>query len=76
MLDIGHLVLSQWKKSVISPIKKGSRFKKQASNYHPVSLTSILCKLFASIIREAIMMKHMLDNNLLTNKQFGFMKCR
>ena len=72
-LDSGQ-VPSQWKKSVISPIfKKGA--KNIATNYRPVSLTSLLCKLLEGIIREAVV-KHLLDNNLLTTKQFGFLKGR
>ena len=72
-LDSGR-VPSQWKRSVVSPIfKKGVR--SLASNYRPVSLTAILCKMLESIIREVVV-KHLLDNNLLTTKQFGFIKGR
>ena len=72
-LDTGE-VPSSWKESVISPIfKKGAR--SLASNYRPVALTSILCKLLESIIREDLV-KHLLEHNLLTNKQFGFIKGR
>ena len=59
-----------WKLATVSPIfKKGS--KKMAENYRPVSLTSIVCKLLESVVREAVP-DHLCCNNLLSNKQFGF----
>ena len=63
-----------WKKAIISPIfKKGSR--RLASNYRPISLTAVLCKVMESFVRDVIM-KHLLDNNLLTRKQHGFISGR
>ena len=61
---------SEWKYANITPIyKKGSR--SDPGNYRPVSLTSIVCKLMESIIRDSIM-AHFKINNLFSNKQFGF----
>ena len=49
---------SQWKTANITAIhKKGS--KSLASNYRPISLTCIVCKILESIIRDAVM-KHMI----------------
>ncbi|MCP3875986.1 MAG: reverse transcriptase family protein [Desulfobacteraceae bacterium] len=63
-----------WRQAIISPIfKKGKR--NIASNYRPVSLTSIASKLMESFIREQIL-THMKKNNLLSNKQFGFLQGR
>ena len=43
----------EWKQAFISPIfKKGS--KSNAENYRPISLTSILCKIMESFIRESV----------------------
>ena len=53
--------------------KKGSRLK--TSNYRPVSLTSIPCKLLERIIADQIMV-HLVNNGILTKKQHGFMKGR
>ena len=73
MLQHGK-VPHDWRKANISPIfKKGS--KNLASNYRPISLTAVLCKLMESLLRDHIM-KHLLDNNLLSKKQHGFISDR
>jgi len=42
-----------WKQAKVTPIfKKGSR--NAAENYRPVSLTSQICKLFETIMRDAL----------------------
>jgi hypothetical protein len=63
-----------WKDARITAIfKKGNR--KAATNYRPVSLTSIVCKVLEQLIRDHIM-KHMFRNKLFSNKQFGFINGR
>ena len=65
------IVPDSWKVAIIKALfKKGD--KKLASNYRPVSLTSILCKLMEKIIRKRIT-DHMNSFNLLSDKQFGFL---
>ncbi|MCW4309230.1 MAG: reverse transcriptase family protein [Candidatus Thiodiazotropha endolucinida] len=49
--------------------KKGDRFK--ASNYRPVSLTSLCCKIQEHIITSNIL-RHLDDNSILTDCQHGF----
>ena len=64
----------KWKLQEVRPIfKKGS--KQQAGNYRPVSLTSVVCKVFEGFIRDA-MYSHFISNNLLSTKQFGFCQGR
>ena len=64
----------QWKHaSVCAILKKGTKTKPQ--NYRPVSLTSIMCKTFESLIRDHII-EHMKQNNLFSEKQFGFISGR
>ena len=63
-----------WKRANVSPIfKKGK--KQLASNYRPVSLTCILCKVQESIIRDDII-AHMNANGLISKRQFGFLSGR
>jgi len=45
------------------------------SNYRPISLTSIPCKVIEGFIRDHIM-KHFTDNNLFNNNQYAFLKRR
>ena len=64
----------EWKHAHISAIfKKG--VKTQPLNYRPVSLTSVVCKIMESIIRDNII-THMEENNLFSDKQFGFIMGR
>ena len=64
----------EWKCANITPIhKKGDRT--EPSNYRPVSLTSQICKVLESIIRDRIM-EHLKRNNLLNDAQHGFREGR
>jgi len=67
---IQGIVPDMWRKAQVSPLfKKGNRHS--CSNYRPVSLTVILCKLLEKLIREAVM-THMEGNKLFTVHQHGF----
>jgi len=45
------------------------------SNYRPISLTSVFCKIFERILKQQ-MLTYLLENNLITQQQFGFLsKC-
>ena len=64
----------EWKTAEVRPIfKKGD--KSNPGNYRPVSLTSIICKLFESFIKKALN-EHFINNNILSNHQFGFVSGR
>ena len=68
------MVPQEWKKALVPPIhKKGN--KKLASNYRPVSLTSITCKMMEKIMYSFII-DHIYANNYFSNFQHGFMKGR
>ena len=72
-LDTG-IVPDAWKIAIITALfKKGD--KRLASNYRPVSLTSILCKIMEKIIRKRII-AHMDRFNLFSVNQFGFLNGR
>ena len=63
-----------WKNAFVSAIfKKGS--KSLAENYRPISLTSLVCKLMETFVKNA-MLTHLMSNNLLSPKQFGFLSGR
>ena len=64
------VVPSSWKFANITPLfKKGNRTS--PSNYRPISLTVVLCKIKEGLIRDA-MMSHLIANNLLSLHQHGF----
>ena len=68
-LDTGKLPLS-WSQANIAPIfKKG--YRSLASNYRPISLTSICCKILEHIIFTNIM-NHFDYHSVLTDRQHGF----
>ncbi|CAL4065460.1 unnamed protein product, partial [Meganyctiphanes norvegica] len=63
-----------WRKANITPIfKKGNR--NDPANYRPVSLTSQVCKVLETIVREQLF-NHLKSNNLLSEEQHGFREGR
>ena len=63
-------VPTDWKRADIVPIFKGGN-KEEPLNYRPVSLTSVVAKICEKIIKDR-WMKYLEENNILTNRQFGF----
>ena len=67
-------VPNAWKIGEVTPIfKKGD--KKLPCNYRPVSLTSVICKVMESLIRDQIV-DHMVNNKLFNERQYGFVPGR
>ena len=67
------IVPLEWQEANIIPLfKKGSRNK--SVNYRPVSLTSVICKLLETIIRDHMM--DFLKHKLINPSQHGFLKAR
>ena len=67
---------SKWKEKEanITPIlKKGS--KNKPDNYRPVSLTSVVCKLLETLIRDH-MVEFLVKHTLINTSQHGFLKAR
>ena len=72
--SITETVPSSWKKANITAIfKKGD--KKDPKNYRSLSLTSILCKVMESILKDYIL-DFLCKSNILSNKQYGFLPGR
>ena len=68
------IVHSQWLQACITAIhKKGA--KNKSENYRPISITSIICKLMESIVRDKIV-THMETNDLFSRAQHGFVPLR
>lgn len=62
----------QFKKAVICPIYKNG-LKSLVNNYRPIALISNLAKIFEKIIFTRLF-KFVKKHNLLSAKQFGFLK--
>ena len=67
-------VPASWKQAYVMPLYK-KRTKTDPRNYHPVSLTSLICKTLEHILTSQIM-KHLESNNILTDVQYGFRSMR
>ena len=68
------VVPEDWRLANVTPIfKKGS--KADAANYRPVSLTSVICRVLESLIRDVIV-DHLVRHKLLYNTQHGFVPRR
>ena len=68
--------VAEWRGDVtplIPLFKKGSRNK--SVNYRPVSLTSVICKLLETIIRDH-MMDFLIKHKLINPSQHGFLKAK
>ena len=70
-LDQG-IVPKDWKEAAVIPLfKKGKRADPE--NYRPISLTSLLCKILESIIKDNILC-HLDKHSLIKSSQHGFTK--
>ena len=74
--EVARVVVYKWRDrngKSFSHTQKGEQ--KMASNYRPVSITSIVCRTMEKILRDN-MASFLVENNLLSNYQFGFIKGR
>ncbi len=62
----------QWLTAHVIPLYKHSGSRLLTENYRPISLTSIVCKVFEGILKDE-MMTHLMTNNLIRNNQHGFL---
>ena len=73
-LSEGYLP-DDWKMAIVSPIYKNKGAKNLAENYRPISLTSIICRVMETFLKQKIM-NHLTQEKLLTSKQYGFVSKR
>ena len=67
---LAGIILDDWRITNFTPLfKKGS--KEEAKNYRPVSLTSVVCKILETFIKDNII-EHLLKHNLIKDSQHGF----
>ena len=65
---------ADWRSANITAIyKKGN--KKEPKNYRPISLTSVICKIMESIVRD-IIMDNFLSSDFFSDNQYGYIKGR
>jgi len=70
----GGKIPDDWREASITPIyKKGNRT--DATNYCPISLTSIICKIMEKQIRNTHL-QHMISEEILSDYQHGFIMGR
>ena len=60
-----------WKLANVVPIYKGKGSKLDVSNYRPISLTNVFCKLMEKLVHKSIV-EHLETNNLISASQSGF----
>jgi hypothetical protein len=67
-------VPQEWRDALIVPLfKKGNR--SEPSNYRPVSLTSVVCKIMERIVKDNIV-EHLKEQDIIKGSQHGFTKGR
>ena len=70
------IVPLEWKEANIIPFFNKKKVPETISvNYRPVSLTSVICKLFETIIMDH-MMDFLIKHYLINPSQHGFLKAR
>ena len=69
--DTGSLP-DDWLKAKIRPIFKNNGSRSTASNYRPVSLTSVCCKAMERVLK-GYLLNHLVKNGIITAAQHGFL---
>ena len=73
-LKIGKIP-SAWKTALVTAIYKQKGSKHEPGNYRAISLTSIVCRIMESVIRDSLLV-YLKVNKLLSCRQFGFLAGR
>ena len=62
-----------YKRALVTPIYKGEGDKLDPGNYRPISILSLLGKCTEYFVNQNLM-EYITDNNILSDRQFGFRK--
>ena len=65
----------QWKEALINPIYKNRGNKSEPTSYRPISLLSVVSKVFGRLVKKQLL-PFFLDDNAIPDEQFGFLPGR
>jgi len=65
---------NEWRKSIVAPIYK-SGLSQQATNYRPIALKSVACKLMERVIVTE-MLRYLRSNGIISKQQHGFLSMK
>ncbi len=65
----------KWLTAKVIPVYKNKGENSNVANYRPISLTSVVCKVLETIIKQYLM-NHLLSCNLISSSQHGFLAGR
>ena len=72
--ELAGKIPDDWREASVTPIyKKGNRT--DATNYRPISLTSVICNIMEKLLRNALL-QHMISEGQLSDYQHGFIMGR
>ena len=64
-----------WKDAIVIPVYKCKGDKGDVSNYRPISMTPVACRIMESILKNSLV-NHLARNNLVSSVQHGFLSKR
>ena len=73
-IDTGILP-EDWRKGVVVPIYKKNNKPSEPASYRPICLNSVVCKILEKIVH-SYMINYLLENELISKQQHGFLKRR
>jgi hypothetical protein len=72
-MSVGRIP-DEWRRAFVTPIYKGG-LAADVSNYRPISLTCVACKIMERVITRRILF-YLHEHRLISNEQYGFLSGR
>jgi len=69
-MSVGQIP-NEWRKAIITPIAKGG-LAFDVSNYRPISLTSVVCKIMERVVIKCLLL-YLHQHKLISQQQHGFL---